>query len=78
MGQSWSETSWAQASGCQSSLRDAGDPLPVPVHRAAGSGSDSEGFSKSRGWSKALSHQRYLALPVHETVALIKPKRSLN
>lgn len=33
---------------------------------------------KSQGWSNALSHQHCLAHPIRETVALIKPKRSLN
>lgn len=33
---------------------------------------------KSQGWSDALSHQCCLAHPIRDSVALIKPKQSLN
>lgn len=55
-----------------------GTPCPSQCTGQRVQAAISKGFFKSQGWSKALSHQRYLALAVHETVALIKPKRSLN
>lgn len=57
--------------GCRAHCECWGVPSRAYV---MGSGGDIE----SQGWSDALSHQRCLAHPIHETVALIKPKRSFN
>ena len=66
----------------QSSLLGAGGAPARPRVQgrvpAVGSGRDFAVFFKSQGWSNTLSHQRCLAHPIRETVALIKPKRNLN
>lgn len=67
---------------CRSlSLPGLGEPLPVSSTErlpAVGSGRDLGDLFKSQGWSNALSHQCCLAHPIRDTVALIKPKQSLN
>lgn len=67
---------------CRSlSLPGLGEPLPVSSTEqlpAVGSGRALGDLFKSQGWSNALSHQCCLAHPIRDTVALIKPKQSLN
>lgn len=67
---------------CRSlSLPGLGEPLPIPGTEqlpAMGSGRGLGDLFKSQGWSNALSHQCCLAHPICGTVALIKPKQSLN
>lgn len=54
---------------------------PLPVSSTAPCSGFRQGLGdlfKSQGWSSALSHQCCLAHPIRDTVALIKPKQSLN
>lgn len=63
--------------GCRAQCGCWGTPAHACMQgrvQVVGSGRDFE----SQGWSDALSHQRCLTHPIHETVALIKPKRSFN